>query len=148
MNLKLLSAGALGALLIVNPASAVDFKADVLPVLENKCMACHRAPYKSSTGRTKKPKGKLDLSTPEAIMKGGSEGEGTAVVANDSAASLVIKRVLLDPDDDDFMPPQGEGKPEPLTDTELTALKAWIDAGADFGDWKGTEFDAEGNKKG
>jgi len=148
MNLKLLSASALGALLIANPATAADFKADVLPVLESKCMGCHRAPYKSSTGRTKKPKGKLDLSTPEAIMKGGSEGEGTAIVAKDSAGSLAIKRVMLDEDHDDFMPPQGEGKPKPLTDAELTALKAWIDAGADFGDWKGTEFDAEGNKKG
>jgi hypothetical protein len=145
MTLKHLSVGALGALLIAAPASAADFKTDILPMLESKCMGCHRAPYKTSTGRTKKPKGKLRLDNPEEIAKGGSEGD--AVVAKDAAKSLVYTRVTLDKDHDDFMPPQGEGKPEPLTAAELTALKAWIEAGADYGDWKGTEFNDDGTKK-
>ena len=147
MNLKLLSASALGAIVFAGSASAADFEKDVLPMLESKCMACHRSPYKTETGRTKKPKGKLDMSTAAGLIKGGSEGEGTSIIAKDSAGSLVVKRVLLDEDHDDFMPPQGEGKPKPLTEEELAALKAWIDAGADFGDWKATEFNADGTKK-
>ena len=123
-------------------SSAADFKADVLPLLEKKCMSCHREAYKTSSGRTKKPKGKLILSTPEGIKKGGSEGD--AIVAKDSAKSLAYTRVTLDKTHDDFMPP--EGKADPLTADELKALKEWIDGGAETGDWKGTKFDAEGKK--
>ena len=123
-------------------SSAADFKADVLPMLEKKCMSCHREPYKTSSGRTKKPKGKLILSTPEGIKKGGSEGD--AVVTKDPAKSLIYTRVTLEKDHDEFMPP--EGKADPLTAEELKALKEWINEGAGTGDWKGTKFDAEGKK--
>ena len=123
-------------------SSAADFKADVLPMLEKKCMSCHREPYKTSSGRTKKPKGKLILSTPEGIKKGGSEGD--ADVAKDPAKSLIYTRVTLDKDHDEFMPP--EGKADPHTAEELKALKEWINEGAGTGDWKGTKFDAEGKK--
>ena len=123
-------------------SSAADFKADVLPLLEKKCMSCHREAYKTSSGRTNNPKGKLILSTREGIKKGGSEGD--AIVAKDSAKSLAYTRVTLDKDHDDFMPP--EGKADPLTADELKALKEWIDGGAETGDWKGTKFDAEGKK--
>ncbi len=135
----------LGALSLAIPAMA-DFEKDVLPVLENKCMACHREAYKTASGRTKKPKGGLRLDNPAEILKGGdSQEDGDAsLTPKDSGKSLIYGRVTLDKDHDDFMPP--EGKADPLTDAELKALKDWIDAGADFGDWKGTKFDAEGNK--
>ena len=138
----------LGTLGFALPAMAADFEKDVLPMLEEKCMSCHRSPYKTSSGRTKKPKGGLDMSTPDGLKAGGSSQEDgdKSIVAKDSANSLVVKRVTLDKDHDDFMPPQGEGKPAPLTDAELTALKAWIDAGAETGGWKGTKFDADGKK--
>jgi hypothetical protein len=133
-----------GSLALALSAKAADFKKDVLPMLEKKCMSCHRAPYKTASGRTKKPKGKLDLSTPAGIKAGG--GEGDSIVPKDAAKSLVYGRVTLDKSDDDFMPP--EGKADPLTEAELKALKAWIDAGAETGDWKGTKFDAAGKKVG
>jgi len=149
MNRKSLIATALGAIAFVLPAAAVDFEKEVLPTLENKCMGCHRAPYKTSSGRTKKPKGGLRMDNPTEMMKGGDSQEDgdKAIAAKSSAKSLVIARVTLDKDHDDFMPPQGEGKPKPLTDAELTAFKAWIDSGADFGAWKGTAFNDDGTKK-
>ena len=132
----------LGSLALVLPATAADFKKDVLPLLEKKCMSCHREAYKTSSGRTKKPKGKLILSTPAGIKAGGSEGD--AIVAKNSAKSLAYTRVTLDKTDDDFMPPEDKG--DPLTEAELKALKEWIDAGAETGDWKGTKFDDAGKK--
>ena len=133
-----------GSLALALSAKAADFKKDILPMLEKKCMSCHRSPYKTSSGRTKKPKGKLDLSTPAGIKAGG--GEGDAIVPKDTSKSLVYSRVTLDKSDDDFMPP--EDKADPLTDAELKVLKEWIDAGAETGDWKGTKFDADGKKVG
>lgn len=121
---------------------AADFQKDILPILEEKCMSCHREPYKTASGRTKKPKGKLILSTPDGIKKGGSEGD--AIVAKDVEKSLVYKRTTLDKTDDDIMPPEDKG--EPLTADELKALKEWIESGAETGDWKGTKFDVDGKK--
>ncbi len=145
MTRKFLFATAIGSASLILPSGAADFATDVLPVLEQKCMGCHRAPYKTASGRTKKPKGDLRLDNPEEIGKGGDGG--TAIVGGNLDESSVYQRVILDQDHDDFMPPQGEGKPAPLTEAELTALKEWIEAGADYGDWTGTEFDAEGNKQ-
>ncbi len=133
-----------GALALAISAKAADFKKDVLPMLEKKCMDCHRTPYKTAAGRTKRPKGKLDLSTPSGIKAGGSEG--AAVVAKDTSKSLAYVRVTLDKSDYEFMPP--EGKADPLTEAELKALKAWIEGGAETGDWKGTTFDTNGKKTG
>ena len=139
-----------GTLGLAAPAVAADFEKDVLPVFEQKCMGCHRSPYKTESGRTKKPKGGLNMSTPEGLKAGGDAQEDgePSIKAGDSAGSLVVGRMLLDEDHDDFMPPQGEGKPKPLTEEELAAVKAWIDAGADTGGWKGTEFDADGTSSG
>lgn len=140
MNRKLLSLTAIGSLTFALQASAVDFEKDLLPVLEKKCMSCHREAYKTSTGRTKKPKGGLRMDTPDEMKKGG-DGE-SSLVAKDSAKSEIYKRVILDAEHDDFMPPKGDA----LTKDEVKALKEWIDAGAEFGAWKGTKFDAEGKK--
>ena len=133
-----------GALALTLSTKAADFKKDVLPMLEKKCMSCHRTPYKTASGRTKRPKGKLDLSTPVGIKAGGSEG--AAVVAKDTSMSLLYTRVTLDKFDDEFMPP--EGKADPLTEAELKALKEWIENGAETGEWKGTKFDNDGKKVG
>ena len=142
MNRKLIIATAVGSLAFALQATGADFNKYVLPMLEEKCMQCHRSPYKTATGRTKKPKGGLNLSTPDGFKEGGDSGD--AVVAKDVSKSLVYERVTLDKDHDDFMPP--EGKADPLTDAELKALKEWIEGGADLGDWNGTAFDADGTQ--
>lgn len=138
----------LGALTLAAPAMA-DFEKDVLPILEKKCMGCHRAPYKTSSGRTKKPKGDLRLDTPENIKKGGEyqeeEGKNT-ITPKDSAKSLLYTLTQLEEGDDDVMPPEGETKPKRLTDEESKAIKDWIDGGADFGKWTETKFTDDGKK--
>ena len=141
MRHSLTISAVIGTLGFAAPAGAADFKKDVLPILEAKCMKCHRPPYKTSTGRTKKPKGDLIMSTVEGMKAGGENGD--SFKGGDLKGSLSWERVNLDPDHDDFMPPTD--KADPLTEAELKALKEWIEAGADYGDWKETKFDDEGN---
>ena len=107
-----------------------EFTKTVLPTLQNKCISCHREPYKTKYGRIKKPKGKLILNTPSGLKK--------SVTPNKPNQSLLYKRVTLDKEDDKFMPPQG--KEEPLTKEELKNLKNWIQSGAKTDNWKGTNF--------
>ena len=113
-------------------AQKVNFEKQVWPILENKCVKCHKAPYEED-GKVKKPKGELRLDGAWAIMLGG-EG-GAPLKPGDSAHSDLFTRVTLPEDDDDFMPPSG--KADPLTDAEKTLLAKWIDEGAEFGGWAG-----------
>ena len=123
-------------------ADEIDFEKQVLPVLETKCMSCHREAYKDpKRGRLKKPKGDYRMDGPEHIVKAG-ESEKVGVTAGDADKSEALARVLLDEDHDDFMPPKGD----PLTKEEVALLKSWIEAGAKFGAWKGTKFTPEGEK--
>src|SRR5262249_38834843 len=52
------------------------FQKDILPIFERNCLRCHD---------TKKKKGGLDLSTPEAVLAGGESGP--AVLPKQPAAS-------------------------------------------------------------
>lgn len=111
---------------------AVDFAKQILPVLEKKCLDCHKAPHEEN-GRVKKPKGGLRLDAAWAMLKGGETGP--ALVPGDAAKSYMLEVVTLPKDDDMFMPPKGA----PLTAEEIQLLRDWIVAGADFGGWKGNE---------
>ena len=64
--------------------AAPDFKKDVLPILQERCIDCHAAPYK------------------------------------------LYKRITLEEDHDDIMPPKGDS----LTPAQQKIIKEWIDAGA------------------
>ncbi len=91
----------------------------VNPILQNKCASCHNAGKK---------KGGLSFEDQEAILKGGKGGD--VFVAGNAANSEMIKRVLLNPHHEDFMPPEGK---TPLTEEETAILTYWIDkANADF----------------
>ena len=105
----------LGASALALPAAAVDFKADVAPIFEQKCIGCHGPD---------KQKGKLRLDTLENALKGGKGGP--ALKAGDPDASEIIKRVELPKDNDDHMPTEGD----PLTKEQITVLRDWIKAGA------------------
>ena len=125
-------------------AEDVDFEKDVLPVLETKCMNCHRAEYKiEKRGRLRKmkPKGDLRMDTPEHIVKAG-ESEKPGITPGKPDESEILARVLLEEDHDDFMPTKGD----PMTKKEVELLKKWIEQGAKFGKWKGSEFTPEGEK--
>ena len=122
------------ALLLSTPflGEAVDFESEILPVLEAKCVECHKAPYEEN-GRTKKPKAGLRLDAAWAMLAGSEDG--AVLVPKDADESALYARVTLPEDDDDFMPPVG--KADPLTKQEIKSLRKWINEGADFGDWEG-----------
>lgn len=85
----------------------------VAPILEGKCTSCHNSGKK---------KGGLMLHDSISIFNGGKSGD--ALVVGKSSESEMIRRVLLDPSHDDFMPPEGK---TPLTEEEIAILKFWID---------------------
>jgi WD40 repeat protein len=95
-------------------ATPVVYEKEIEPILANKCVYCHSGSVKRND---------LDLSSYEALMKGGRHG--SSVVAGKSADSLLFK--LAAKTARPAMPPRGE---EPLTPQELALLKLWIDQGA------------------
>jgi uncharacterized membrane protein len=91
----------------------------VNPILEAKCTSCHNS---------NKKKGGLSFQDTLAIKKGGKNGE--AYIAGNIAKSEMIRRVMLNPHHEDYMPPEGK---TPLTDEEKSILSFWIEQGnADF----------------
>jgi len=93
---------------------AVTYAKDVEPILNNKCSSCHN---------DLKKEGKLDMSTYDLLIKGGSRG--SPIKPGASAGSLLVK--LGGRTDKPFMPPKRE---EPLSPEELALIKLWIDQGA------------------
>jgi mono/diheme cytochrome c family protein len=90
---------------------------DVQAVLSAKCWVCH--------GRREKQAG-LDLRSRDSLLKGGKSGP--AIVAGNSGASLLVKRIAARE-----MPPphlQEQFSVRGLTDDEFEKVKQWIADGA------------------
>ena len=104
--------------------AAPDFKKDVMPILQESCIDCHAAPYKKGT-RLRKPKGGYRVDTRENILKAG-DSEEAGVIPGNATKSELYKRIILEEDHDDIMPPKGD----PLTPAQQKVIKDWIDAGA------------------
>lgn len=98
-------------------AKAVIYKDVVASIMQAKCVSCH--------GEEKK-KGKLQLHTYAAIIKGGGDG-ATTVIPSNIKDSLLLVRANLPTDDDEHMPPSDEPQ---LTKEEVAILKWWIETGA------------------
>ncbi|MBC23461.1 MAG: hypothetical protein CMJ32_06040 [Phycisphaerae bacterium] len=96
------------------PDPAIDFRTDVLPILQTFCHQCH---YGLRT------KGRLGLDSREAMLKGGRSGP--AIIPGDPDGSLLIQRVTTR-DPQDMMPP----KDGPLWKVEIDILREWIRQGA------------------
>jgi hypothetical protein len=92
----------------------VKFGQEILPVLAHRCFDCH--------GNGKR-KGGLDLTSREALLKGGDDG--AVIFVNKGAQSMLIQKVSST-DPEERMPPKGD----PLSKEEVATLKAWIDQGA------------------
>src|SRR5690606_27885802 len=90
----------------------------IQPILENKCIGCHKA---------SKQKGELRLDAVEHILKGGESGP--AVVPGDLDKSLLAHHILLPLEEDGHMPPKS--KPQ-LTEEEVKLITSWIASGGDF----------------
>ena len=93
---------------------AVTYAKDIEPILNNKCSSCHN---------DLKKEGKLNMSSYELLIKGGSRG--SPIKPGASAGSLLVK--LGGRTAKPFMPPKRE---EPLSPEELALIKLWIDQGA------------------
>src|SRR5690606_17115588 len=103
---------------MVSMEEAMVFDHVIQPILENKCIGCHKA---------SKHKGELRLDQVEHMLKGGETGP--ALVPGDLENSLIAHRISLPEEDEDHMPP--EGKPQ-LTQEEKDLITTWISSGADF----------------
>ena len=96
----------------------VDFTQDVLPILKQRCFACHGP---------RRTEGELRLDLREGLF-GRPESEFPPVVPGSSGTSGLIELVSLDPDDPDRMPKQGD----PLDGSQVEILRNWIDQGAEW----------------
>ncbi|MEW5979005.1 MAG: DUF1553 domain-containing protein [Acidobacteriota bacterium] len=89
----------------------------ILPVLEKKCLMCHQGEGK---------KGGLDLTSREALLKGGDNGP--AVIPGNAKASLLYRSITHE---------QEPGMPyrmDKLPPEVLSEFAEWINAGASFGE--------------
>ena len=106
----------IGKLQLEDPAKTTTFDALIAPVLQEKCVSCHRED---------RARGGLALDTPESLLAGGDDGP--VVIEGRAEESELIHRVWLPLNADDHMPP--EGSPQ-LTVAEAELVRWWIDAGA------------------
>ena len=98
----------------------VDFLTQVWPIFQSKCIECH--------GETK-AKGRMRIDSKDEALKGGKTGP--LWVAGKSGESLILKRIVTDPNDPDgIMPPPEKG--EIVTPEEYGLIKRWIDEGAEW----------------
>lgn len=95
------------------------FLEKVKPLLEAKCIKCHGA---------EKQKGGYRIDQPELALKGGESGK-PAIKPGDPIGSHLVQLILLPPQHDDVMPPEGK---EPLMLEEIMILVDWIRNGAVF----------------
>ena len=99
-------------------ADEVDFERDIVPLLAKRCVECH-------SGR--EPKGGLDLTSRDAVFKGGESG--SVISAGKPLESLMIERVTAGE-----MPPESRGQSQQLPATEIALLENWIAGGAKWPD--------------
>jgi len=109
-------------------AEAEVFNDLVLPILESKCISCHKEG---------KVKGELRMDLIEGLKKGGKSGP--FVLAGDFENSHMIQRIGLPMDEKKHMPPKNKAQ---LSEDELVILREWVANGASFNQ-KVKEIDPE-----
>src|SRR2546426_384677 len=109
-----LALGLSAPILAANKPDAVDFSAQIRPIISSKCFSCHG---QDETSR----KAKLRLDTREEAIK---ERKGRrAIVPGDLEKSELVARITSK-DEDEVMPPPKTG--HKLTGTEIGLFKRWI----------------------
>ena len=109
-----------GAGQAASPAPSIaheSFAADVAPVLQRHCVACHGP---------EKAKGHFRLDTYAGLMKPGTSDKPSVVPGQPEASHLY--QLIVEKNEDDRMPQ----KAEPLTAAEMSVIRAWIADGAKF----------------
>lgn len=94
------------------------FRDVVQPILQSKCISCHKEG---------KIKGELRMDLVEHLKKGGKSGP--FVVPGDFENSLLVTRINLPLDEKKHMPPKNKLQ---LTEEEKTILMDWVYMGASF----------------
>lgn len=108
----------LGLILVASAEPApVSFKADIAPLLNRRCAACHNE---------ETAKGRYRLDTYARLLKPG-ESDAKPIVQGKPDDSEFF-RLLTEPDPHDRMPQ----KADPLPGPELALLRRWIEQGAPF----------------
>ncbi|HMP79934.1 MAG TPA: DUF1549 domain-containing protein, partial [Pirellulaceae bacterium] len=100
-----------------------DFQRDILPVLSDRCFACHGPDEAANISGLR-----LDLR--DAAVGELPSGDGRAIVPGRPQRSELIRRIASE-DPDLLMPPPGSHR-HPITPDELAKLNAWIAAGANY----------------
>jgi mono/diheme cytochrome c family protein len=100
---------------IVLGRAAIDYVAEIKPLLTEQCYKCHGASQQ---------KGELRLDTVALALKGGDNG--ASIKPGQSAESLLIQAVKGTHDSISQMP----YKKPPLSDAQIALLARWIDEGA------------------
>ncbi|MEB2781217.1 c-type cytochrome domain-containing protein [Algoriphagus sp. C2-6-M1] len=103
---------------VIPLAEAEIFGNVVQPILQAKCISCHKEG---------KVKGELRMDHIQGLQKGGKTGP--FVLAGDFEKSLLIQRINLPMDDKKHMPPKNKTQ---LTDEEMLILSEWVATGASF----------------
>lgn len=93
------------------------FVEKVQPLLEKKCYKCHGPD---------KQKGGYRLDQPDLAFKAGDSGK-MPIKPGDPIGSYLVQLILLPPQHDDVMPPEGK---EPLDVEEIVILLDWVRHGA------------------
>ncbi len=90
-------------------APAPSFETEILPIFEQRCLACHgQEPFQ----------GELDLSSVEGVLRGGKSGAAVAPGASDR--SLLLEKIV-----GGAMPPMDPR----LTNDQVDQIRSWIDHG-------------------
>lgn len=112
--------GAAASATAAEEAAHRHFAQKVLPLIKEKCLACHG-------DDPKKIKGDLDMRTREGLLKGGESGDPSIVPGkpNDSPLMTAVRRT----DDDLAMPPKENDK---LSGEQIEILRQWIADGAQW----------------
>ncbi|HYV25987.1 MAG TPA: PSD1 and planctomycete cytochrome C domain-containing protein, partial [Candidatus Eisenbacteria bacterium] len=91
------------------------FKNQVGALLTEHCVKCHGG---------EKTKGEFNLTTREGLLRGGADG--AAIVAGDAKQSRLVRLI------NHLEDPQMPSKADKLPDAAITAIAAWINAGAPY----------------
>ncbi|MEM7575014.1 MAG: c-type cytochrome domain-containing protein [Bacteroidota bacterium] len=86
------------------------------PIIEKKCVRCHNAD---------KQNGGYRMDTPAHLL--GEGDNGPMILAGNSTASELVRRITLPRKHSKAMPPQGQA----MDYTEVALMRYWVDQGAD-----------------
>ena len=101
----------------------IDFETDIKPIFENHCIACH--------GENDTQDFRIDI-----------KDEALGYVVEEDAESSELYTVLIINEDDEGLMPPPNSTAEPLSEAQISLVKAWSNGGANWPD----ELESEWNQ--